>query len=63
MAAEWAQTGVTVNSISPGYVETDMLGGAGNPYREDWTHRTPMKRFGETPELQGLTVLLASSLS
>ena len=65
LAAEWAQFGVRVNSISPGYMGTDMA----KPFFEDpeyggvWIPSIPMKRPGEPAELAGVAVFLASDAS
>lgn len=48
LAAEWAHLGLSVNSISPGYVETDMIASSENPevkeWIKDWQRRTPAPR-------------------
>jgi NAD(P)-dependent dehydrogenase (short-subunit alcohol dehydrogenase family) len=59
MAAEWAQYGVRVNSISPGYVNTDLLQPA-KDLHPIWIERTPQKRIGEPWEIAGMAVYLSS---
>ena len=59
LAAEWAPLGVRVNSISPGYVNTDLLKPARRLHPQ-WLERTPQKRFGEPWEIAGAAVYLAS---
>jgi NAD(P)-dependent dehydrogenase (short-subunit alcohol dehydrogenase family) len=59
MAAEWAQYGVRVNAISPGYVNTDLLQPA-KALHPIWIDRTPQKRIGEPWEIAGMAVYLAS---
>jgi len=59
MAAEWASHGVRVNSISPGYVNTDLLQPA-KDLHPIWIERTPQKRIGEPWEIAGMAVYLAS---
>lgn len=61
LAAEWAQHGIRVNSISPGYIETPMtqveefaLG------KKIWEDRTPMGRMGVAEEVTGPVVMLSS---
>jgi NAD(P)-dependent dehydrogenase (short-subunit alcohol dehydrogenase family) len=48
LAAEWAHLGITVNSISPGYVSTDMIANppdeTAKQWAADWTNRTPVGR-------------------
>ena len=62
-AKEWAQYGIHVNSISPGYIDTvlnegDQLSG----HRAVWADRNPMRRMGSPQELTGPVVLLCSDV-
>jgi NAD(P)-dependent dehydrogenase (short-subunit alcohol dehydrogenase family) len=65
LAAEWACSGVRVNAIAPGYMNTVMS----SPFFEDpemggvWMQGTPMARPGEPEELLGALVYLASDAS
>lgn len=66
--AEWADRGVRVNSISPGYTRTalveDLLATPiGQKMLPVWTSMTPMKKMAEVTDLQGLVVFLASEVS
>jgi len=63
LAAEWAKRGVRVNSISPGYISTEMGKGANPDWKAEWTRLTPMGRFGETCEVASAIVYLASDAS
>ncbi len=65
LAVEWADRGVRVNSISPGYVETALTERSrGIPERvSEWLHLTPMKRFGQPEEIAGAALFLASDAS
>ena len=62
LAVEWSKRGVTVNAIAPGVFRTalnqDMLDNT--PRGEELLMRTPMGRFGQTEELIGAAVYLAS---
>lgn len=66
LAAEWVKYGIRVNSIAPGYMDTDLVHKA---YEEDgvwarrWNSLTPMKRPGKPEELGPLVVYLASDAS
>jgi NAD(P)-dependent dehydrogenase (short-subunit alcohol dehydrogenase family) len=65
LAVEWAQYGIRVNAIAPGYMATPMA----QPFFEDpqvggiWMNLTPMKRPGQPQELGPLAVFLASQAS
>jgi NAD(P)-dependent dehydrogenase (short-subunit alcohol dehydrogenase family) len=61
LAAEWAKYNVNVNSISPGFIATEMTKKA--PYHDQWRKMTPMNRLGEPAELKGAVVYLASEAS
>src|ERR1700722_1069790 len=63
LAGEWAKRGVRVNSISPGYIGTEMTKGANPEWKKEWTRLTPMGRFGETREVASAVLYLASDAS
>jgi NAD(P)-dependent dehydrogenase (short-subunit alcohol dehydrogenase family) len=60
LAAEWAQYGIRVNSVSPGYVNTDQTAHMDPKFREFQAAGIPLKRFAEPEEIVGQTVLLLS---
>ena len=61
LAVELARYGIRVNSISPGYMDTVLNAGDSLAVvREQWALRCPMSRMGETDELTGAVVMLAS---
>lgn len=62
MAAEWAARGVRVNSISPGYTRTPLVGQVAHLV-PGWLKDIPMGRMAETSDLQGAVVYLASEAS
>ncbi|MBR6767231.1 MAG: SDR family oxidoreductase [Clostridia bacterium] len=61
LAIEWAQKGVRVNSISPGYIETDLIKKAAHlqPLIAKWKELSPMARLGTPEELEAICVYLA----
>ena len=67
LAREWAQSGVRVNSISPGFFPAEQNlrllfnpDGTTTPRAAAILGHTPMARFGEAEELAGAVVFLAS---
>lgn len=62
LAAAWAQEGIRVNAVAPGWIETDLT----RPLVEDPVRsapildRTPMKRWGQPADVAGAVVFLAS---
>ena len=65
LGCEWADRGVRVNSISPGFIVTEMTRPAleGLGLTEYIASRTPMRRVGEASELLGPLLFLASDAS
>ena len=65
LALDWAQKGVRVNCIAPGYFETDLTAGmiASPAMSQKLLAATPMARFGQDADIVGAAVFLASNAS
>jgi NAD(P)-dependent dehydrogenase (short-subunit alcohol dehydrogenase family) len=65
LAAEWAADGVRVNSISPGYVGTELTkrGSENEVWRKTWIDGTPMARMATPDEIAPGVIFLASRAS
>jgi len=55
-----AKKGVTVNTISPGYIGTDMVMAVAEPVRNQIIAGIPVGRLGGTDEIAWLVSFLAS---
>jgi len=64
LALEWAEHGIRVNAIAPGYFETDINRDLlRSPAGQAIIARVPQQRPGHLPELDGPLLLLASDAS
>lgn len=65
MALEWAPYHINVNAIAPTYFETPLVAALRNdPERYRFiVERTPMGRWGQPEELEGIVIFLASRAS
>ena len=61
LAQEVAAKGVTVNTVSPGYIGTDMVRAIREDVLEKIVATIPVKRLGEPEEIASLVSWLASS--
>jgi NAD(P)-dependent dehydrogenase (short-subunit alcohol dehydrogenase family) len=62
LAVEWAKYGIRVNSVSPGYIETDLNSAnfQRQSFRDGVLSKTPMERFGLSHEVAEAVCFLAS---
>lgn len=68
LAAEWAERGVRVNSISPGYIYTNLIDelvstAEGKATMDKWLDMIPTGKLGKVTDLQGAAVFMASAAS
>ncbi len=65
MAVEFAKRNVRVNSISPGYIGTELTLNSPSlqPLIEKWNDMAPLGRMGRPDELQAIAVYLAGDTS
>ena len=64
LALEWAEHGIRVNAIAPGYFETDINRDLlRSPTGQAIVARVPQRRVGQLAELDGPLMLLASDAS
>jgi NAD(P)-dependent dehydrogenase (short-subunit alcohol dehydrogenase family) len=60
LAAEWADDGIRVNALAPGYVRTDMAPVDRPEFRRFWIEDAPQKRCATPEEVAAGVVFLAS---
>lgn len=60
MAKETAKRGITVNCVSPGYIDTDLIADLPEEMKKRYREEVPMKRFGRVEEIAAATLFLAS---
>ncbi len=66
LAVAWAEDGITVNALLPGWIDTDLTRKARADMaglNENVLARTPMKRWGDPRDFEGITAFLASDAS
>ena len=63
LAAEWANTGVRVNAIAPGFFHSRLADPALEFAEPKLKAVNPIPRVGEEGELKGVAVFLASDAS
>lgn len=60
MAKELASSGVTVNAVAPGAIDTDMLAALGEEDKNSLRHAIPLGRLGTAEEVASLVRYLVS---
>jgi NAD(P)-dependent dehydrogenase (short-subunit alcohol dehydrogenase family) len=60
LAGKWAQHGIRVNAIAPGWFPSDMANFVLDQHGDDLKRHIPLGRFGTGEDLKGVVVFLAS---
>ncbi len=60
LAQELASRGITVNAITPGFIETDMTAVLSDDVKEKMLNVIPLKRFGKAEDIASAVGFLAS---
>ncbi len=63
VAHENAALGITVNTVAPGYIDTDMIAPAPQEWRDALLERVPCGRVGEGEDVANCVLFLASEKS
>ncbi|CAG8982968.1 hypothetical protein HYALB_00003547 [Hymenoscyphus albidus] len=67
LPSQWGPKGIRVNSLSPGYIKTDLvkdlLDREGRHLEENWVIDIPLGRLAHPSEFQGTAVWMASEAS
>jgi len=63
LAQEVAAKGITVNTVSPGYIETDMIKAIDEAIRDKIRRQIPVQRFGQPEEIARAVSFLADKQS
>ena len=58
-AKEFSGRGITVNTVCPGFIATDMVGKLDEAYLEKVSEGIPLKRLGKPEEVAGMVRFLA----
>ena len=61
LAAELAPKGIRVNTVVPGFIETDMTARLSRDIKRQNIERTPLKRLGKPDEVASVVTFLASA--
>jgi 3-oxoacyl-[acyl-carrier protein] reductase len=60
LAQEIGPQGITVNTISPSMVDTDLVAGTPDRIRQMMVGRTPLRRLGTAEDVAGAVLMLVS---
>jgi 3-oxoacyl-[acyl-carrier protein] reductase len=60
VSRELASRNITVNSIAPGFIETDITSGLSDKVKEHYLGQIPLSRFGSPEDVSGVVSFLLS---
>jgi 3-oxoacyl-[acyl-carrier protein] reductase len=60
LAQEIGSRGITVNSVAPGFIQTDMTGMLSEAQVKDLLNKIPLKRLGQPEEVAEVVAFLVS---
>ena len=60
LAREYAACGITVNAVSPGWIDTEGWGGALDGKRDEYAAKVPLGRLGTAQDVANAVAFLAS---
>lgn len=60
LAKEAARRFITVNCVSPGFIDTDLISNLPEDLRKNYKEQVPLRRFGTPEEVAGSVLFLAS---
>ena len=60
LAQELGSRGITVNAVTPGFIETDMTAGLSAEVKDKMLNVIPLKRFGQSEDIAAAVAFLAS---
>lgn len=59
LSKEVAKKGITVNCVSPGFIDTELIGDLPEEQRKEYLKMIPLKRFGKVQEVAHAVLFLA----
>lgn len=59
-AKEFSSRGITVNAVSPGFVETDIIADVSEEMRKKYLEAIPLGRFGRVEDISSVVCFLVS---
>lgn len=61
VSKEIAKRNITINSVCPGFIETELISDFSPEQRKEYEKQVPMKRFGSVKDVAHAVMFLASS--